>query len=97
MAAARPLPTLPVTLVKLSVIPKTVFLAKLEAPWARGREHQVVFSYQTYPIWFTHSCDTNTQIAMPMLNDSLNRLVKDVLNTRADVVEQSDRISKEIG
>lgn len=44
-----------------------------------------------------YPCDPDTQITMSMHDDTLDRLVKDVLNTRADVVEQSDRVAQEVG
>jgi hypothetical protein len=45
---------------------------------------------------FTYSCETNSKLFAAMHNNTLIWLVEDVGEPRADVVEQTDRISKEI-
>lgn len=82
----KPLPMLLVNLVMLSVMPNTVFLAKLVAPCGR----------QLSSIIGAYSCNAKSNILVAMHDDALVRLVEDVGHTGADIVEQANWIAEEV-
>lgn len=83
---------LPVTFVKLSEKPKTVFLTKLAAPCIGC----FVRHGHVRACGATYLRDADTEFPIAVHDNTIERLIEDIRHSGADVREQADRVTDEI-